>query len=169
MEVDCLGGRSSTRVTRSPISDLFLKSCSPFLSLQHSAIAFDIYTRRTFLYYEFQDGVQDREHNPVSHTGGEDLCSSWQRLLGNRSYTVKRCTSDQGISHLLTSVVLYLLFQTSDGPNGARGATFAGGTRAACFPAAVCSASTWNPSLSRRVGVALAEETQTKGARVLYA
>ncbi|KAF2242788.1 glycoside hydrolase family 3 protein [Trematosphaeria pertusa] len=57
--------------------------------------------------------------------------------------------------------------KTSDGPNGARGAVFTGGTRAACFPAAVCAASTWNPDLSRRVGNALAEETQTKGARVL--
>ncbi|KAH7132496.1 glycoside hydrolase superfamily [Dendryphion nanum] len=57
--------------------------------------------------------------------------------------------------------------KTSDGPNGARGAVFTGGTRAACFPAAVCSASTWNPSLSRRFGNALAEEALTKGARVL--
>ncbi|KAF2790709.1 glycoside hydrolase family 3 protein [Melanomma pulvis-pyrius CBS 109.77] len=57
--------------------------------------------------------------------------------------------------------------KTSDGPNGARGEVFNGGTRAACFPAAVCSASTWNPDLSRRIGNALAEETLTKGARVL--
>ncbi|CAI6341698.1 unnamed protein product [Periconia digitata] len=57
--------------------------------------------------------------------------------------------------------------KTSDGPNGARGAEFVGGTRAACFPAAVCSAATWNPHLSRRIGNALAEETQSKGARVL--
>ncbi|KAF2266387.1 glycoside hydrolase [Lojkania enalia] len=57
--------------------------------------------------------------------------------------------------------------KTSDGPNGARGAIFNGGTRAACFPAAICSAATWNPDLSRRIGNALAEETLTKGARVL--
>ncbi|PVH97777.1 glycoside hydrolase family 3 protein [Periconia macrospinosa] len=57
--------------------------------------------------------------------------------------------------------------KTSDGPNGARGAGFIGGTRAACFPAAVCSASTWNPKLSRLIGNALAEETRTKGAQVL--
>ncbi|KAF1953839.1 hypothetical protein CC80DRAFT_476672 [Byssothecium circinans] len=57
--------------------------------------------------------------------------------------------------------------KTSDGPNGVRGAVFTGGTRAACFPAAVCSAATWNPGLSRRIGNALAEETRTKGARVL--
>ncbi|KAF2441258.1 glycoside hydrolase family 3 protein [Karstenula rhodostoma CBS 690.94] len=55
----------------------------------------------------------------------------------------------------------------SDGPNGARGETFSGGTRAACFPASCCSASTWNPELIRQIGHALAEETQTKGARVL--
>ncbi|ORY09298.1 glycoside hydrolase superfamily [Clohesyomyces aquaticus] len=57
--------------------------------------------------------------------------------------------------------------KTSDGPNGARGAVFNGGTRAACFPSAVCSASTWNPALSKRIGNALGEETLTKGARVL--
>ncbi|KAF2740495.1 hypothetical protein EJ04DRAFT_600794 [Polyplosphaeria fusca] len=57
--------------------------------------------------------------------------------------------------------------KTTDGPNGARGAFFSGGTSAACFPAAVCSAATWNPALSRQVGNALAEEALTKGARVL--
>ncbi|OSS53446.1 hypothetical protein B5807_01562 [Epicoccum nigrum] len=59
--------------------------------------------------------------------------------------------------------------KTSDGPNGARGEVFAGGTRAACFPAAVCSAATWNPEFAHRIGNALAEETQTKGATVLLA
>lgn len=57
--------------------------------------------------------------------------------------------------------------QTTDGPNGARGEVFAGGTRAACFPAAVCSAATWNPEFSHQMGNALAEETKTKSARVL--
>lgn len=59
--------------------------------------------------------------------------------------------------------------KTSDGPNGARGEVFAGGTRAACFPAAVCSAATWNPEHAHKIGNALAEETKTKGARVLLA
>ncbi|KAI8935979.1 hypothetical protein NX059_007483 [Plenodomus lindquistii] len=59
--------------------------------------------------------------------------------------------------------------KTSDGPNGARGEVFTGGTRAACFPAAICSAATWNPELSKKIGHALAEETKTKGARVLLA
>lgn len=59
--------------------------------------------------------------------------------------------------------------KTSDGPNGARGEVFAGGTRAACFPAAVCSAASWNPEFAHRIGNALAEETQTKSARVLLA
>ncbi|KAF2175424.1 glycoside hydrolase family 3 protein [Zopfia rhizophila CBS 207.26] len=57
--------------------------------------------------------------------------------------------------------------KTSDGPNGARGEVFNGGTRAACFPSAVCSAATWNLDLSKQIGSALAEETLTKGARVL--
>lgn len=58
--------------------------------------------------------------------------------------------------------------KTSDGPNGARGGVFTGGTRAACFPAAVCSAATWDPANGTRIGHALAEETKTKSARVLY-
>ncbi|RYN18956.1 hypothetical protein AA0119_g8976 [Alternaria tenuissima] len=57
--------------------------------------------------------------------------------------------------------------KTSDGPNGARGEVFTGGTRAACFPAAVCSAATWDPANAKRIGHALAEETKTKSARVL--
>ncbi|KKY21301.1 putative glycoside hydrolase family 3 [Diplodia seriata] len=59
--------------------------------------------------------------------------------------------------------------KTSDGPNGARGAEFAHGTTAACFPASVCLASTFSTSLAARVGDALAEETLSKGARVLLA
>ncbi|KAF1945390.1 hypothetical protein EJ02DRAFT_500875 [Clathrospora elynae] len=59
--------------------------------------------------------------------------------------------------------------KTSDGPNGARGEVFADGKRAACFPAAVCSAATWDPVNAKRIGHALAEETKTKGARVLLA
>ncbi|KAF1845833.1 glycoside hydrolase family 3 protein [Cucurbitaria berberidis CBS 394.84] len=59
--------------------------------------------------------------------------------------------------------------KTSDGPNGARGEVFSGGTRAACFPAAVCSAATFDPEFSKRIGGALAEETKTKSARVLLA
>ncbi|CAA9962275.1 Beta-glucosidase [Pyrenophora teres f. maculata] len=59
--------------------------------------------------------------------------------------------------------------KTSDGPNGARGEVFTGGTRAACFPAAVCSAATWDPTNARQIGHALAEETKTKSARVILA
>ncbi|HEU5379549.1 MAG TPA: glycoside hydrolase family 3 C-terminal domain-containing protein [Ktedonobacteraceae bacterium] len=57
----------------------------------------------------------------------------------------------------------------TDGPNGARGGTFVNGVTAACFPAGVALASTWNLELVERVGQALAQETKTKGARVLLA
>ncbi|KAJ4252526.1 hypothetical protein NW757_005968 [Fusarium falciforme] len=57
--------------------------------------------------------------------------------------------------------------KTSDGPNGARGETFAGGTTAACFPAASSVASTFDVDLARKIGVGLGEETLTKGARCL--
>ncbi|KAF4995888.1 hypothetical protein FGRMN_4845 [Fusarium graminum] len=59
--------------------------------------------------------------------------------------------------------------KVSDGPNGARGAAFADGTSAACFPAACLMASTFDVELAQRIGAALAEETQSKGARCLLA
>src|SRR6266571_4492121 len=56
----------------------------------------------------------------------------------------------------------------SDGPNGARGAGgFTGGVKAACFPAGISLASTWNTDLLERVGQALALETKMKGSHVL--
>ncbi|KAJ4205883.1 hypothetical protein NW759_014360 [Fusarium solani] len=57
--------------------------------------------------------------------------------------------------------------KVSDGPNGARGADFLDGRTAACFPACVSLAATFNRELARQVGVALGQETQTKGAYVL--
>ncbi|TQS31910.1 hypothetical protein Golomagni_07793 [Golovinomyces magnicellulatus] len=55
----------------------------------------------------------------------------------------------------------------SDGPNGARGGEFYDGTTAACFPSCVSLAATFNRDLSRRVGIALGQEAQTKGAYAL--
>lgn len=57
--------------------------------------------------------------------------------------------------------------KTSDGPNGARGGLFKGGVSSACFPACVSLAATFDRSLARRIGKALAQETRTKGASVL--
>ncbi|KPM36493.1 Beta-glucosidase B [Neonectria ditissima] len=59
--------------------------------------------------------------------------------------------------------------KVSDGPNGARGASFAGGTTAACFPAACLMAATFDVTLAKRIGAALAEEVHSKGARCLLA
>ncbi|KAK6070728.1 thermostable beta-glucosidase B (glycosyl hydrolase family 3) [Seiridium cupressi] len=59
--------------------------------------------------------------------------------------------------------------KTSDGPNGARGADFTGGTKAACFPAASNVAATFDLDIAHRIGQALAEETHSKGARCLLA
>src|SRR6266487_1661192 len=56
----------------------------------------------------------------------------------------------------------------TDGPNGARGAGgFTAGVKAACFPAGISLASTWNSDLVARVGQALAREAKMKGAQVL--
>lgn len=60
--------------------------------------------------------------------------------------------------------------KVTDGPNGARGGGgFTDGVKAACFPAGIALASTWNPELVGRVGQALGQEARTKGARVLLA
>ncbi|HET8840843.1 MAG TPA: glycoside hydrolase family 3 N-terminal domain-containing protein, partial [Ktedonobacteraceae bacterium] len=59
--------------------------------------------------------------------------------------------------------------KVTDGPNGARGGTFSGGVKAACFPAGIALASTWHPELVGRIGQALAQEARTKGASVLLA
>jgi beta-glucosidase len=58
----------------------------------------------------------------------------------------------------------------SDGPNGARGGgSLTAGTKAACFPAGIALASSWNTELVGRVGKALGQEARTKGAHVLLA
>src|SRR6266849_5221578 len=60
--------------------------------------------------------------------------------------------------------------KTTDGPNGARGAGgFSAGVKAACFPAEISLASTWDQDLLQRVGQALAQEAKMKGAQVLLA
>ncbi|PVH84990.1 glycoside hydrolase family 3 protein [Cadophora sp. DSE1049] len=57
--------------------------------------------------------------------------------------------------------------RVTDGPNGARGSQFFDGTTAACFPACVSIAATFDRALTKRIGKALGQESQTKGAYVL--
>ncbi len=60
--------------------------------------------------------------------------------------------------------------KVTDGPNGARGGgSLVGGVRAASFPVGIALAATWNTALIEQIGQALAEEAQSKGARVLLA
>ncbi len=60
--------------------------------------------------------------------------------------------------------------KVTDGPNGARGGgALVGGVKAACFPVGIALASTWNTALVEQIGQALAQEAQSKGARVLLA
>ena len=56
--------------------------------------------------------------------------------------------------------------KVTDGPNGARGAKFSDGTKAACFPVGIALAASWNTELVERVGLALGQEVLAKGARV---
>ncbi|KAH8813203.1 glycoside hydrolase superfamily [Xylogone sp. PMI_703] len=60
-------------------------------------------------------------------------------------------------------------YKTSDGPNGARGAIFKAGTKAALFPCGVSLAATWNTSLLYQVGQHLADEVKARSAQVLLA
>ncbi|KAI0021179.1 glycoside hydrolase family 3 protein [Xylariomycetidae sp. FL0641] len=57
--------------------------------------------------------------------------------------------------------------KTSDGPNGARGGIFVGGTKAALFPCGVSLAATWNKELLYNVGQYLANEVRARSAQVL--
>ncbi|KAL8393391.1 hypothetical protein RB595_003240 [Gaeumannomyces hyphopodioides] len=59
--------------------------------------------------------------------------------------------------------------KTSDGPNGARGGIFVGGTKAALFPCGISLAATWNKSLLRDVGRHLANEAKARSANILLA
>ncbi|RYP44424.1 hypothetical protein DL768_009096 [Monosporascus sp. mg162] len=59
--------------------------------------------------------------------------------------------------------------KASDGPNGARGGIFVGGTKAALFPCGISLAATWNKSLLYEIGEHLAAEVKARAADVLLA
>jgi beta-glucosidase len=60
--------------------------------------------------------------------------------------------------------------RVTDGPNGARGGgSLIGGVKSAAFPVGIALGATWNVSLVREIGVALAEEVKSKGAHVSLA
>ncbi len=59
--------------------------------------------------------------------------------------------------------------KVTDGPIGARGADDPSAPTSACFPCGTALGATWNPELVERVGKALAEETESKGAHILLA
>ncbi|UPK99043.1 hypothetical protein LCI18_009978 [Fusarium solani-melongenae] len=59
--------------------------------------------------------------------------------------------------------------KTTDGPNGARGGIFVGGTKAALFPCGISLAATWNKDLLYQVGQHLALEAKARSAEMLLA
>ncbi|KAK1961826.1 glycoside hydrolase [Colletotrichum sublineola] len=79
------------------------------------------------------------------------------RLLAGRSFVEAGHVSEKGVPAI----------KTTDGPNGTRGAAIDGSTKAACFPAACSIAATFDRTIARRVGHALAQESKAKGARAL--
>src|SRR6218665_580113 len=57
--------------------------------------------------------------------------------------------------------------RVTDGPNGARGGGgLVGGVKSAAFPVGIALGATWNPTLVREIGAALADEVKSKGAHV---
>ncbi|KEY74026.1 hypothetical protein S7711_02617 [Stachybotrys chartarum IBT 7711] len=59
--------------------------------------------------------------------------------------------------------------KTTDGPNGARGGIFVGGTKAALFPCGISLAATWNKELLYEIGQHLADEVKARSANMLLA
>jgi len=57
----------------------------------------------------------------------------------------------------------------TDGPNGARGAWGNMGPSSALFPVGMALGATWNRDLVEKIGAALAQEIQAKGAHILLA
>ena len=60
---------------------------------------------------------------------------------------------------------------TTDGPNGARGASLLGSgeSKATCVPCGTALGASWDPALVEELGVLLGDETRTKASRVLLA
>lgn len=59
-------------------------------------------------------------------------------------------------------------FAMFDGPHGVR-PDYQGERPCTYFPSAICRAATWNPSLSKKFGVAIAEEVRELGAHMILA
>jgi beta-glucosidase-like glycosyl hydrolase len=57
----------------------------------------------------------------------------------------------------------------TDGPAGARGTKWTDGSLTTLVPCAISLAATWDPSMVKRVGTVLGEETRRKGCHVLLA
>ncbi|MFX1375929.1 MAG: glycoside hydrolase family 3 C-terminal domain-containing protein [Promethearchaeota archaeon] len=59
-------------------------------------------------------------------------------------------------------------FTMHDGPHGVR-VDYQGKIQCTYFPSAVCRAATWNPELSKKFGIAIAQEIRDVGAHMLLA
>jgi beta-glucosidase len=60
-------------------------------------------------------------------------------------------------------------WRLSDGPSGARGTEFEGGTGSTVIPCGSALGSTWNPALVEELGAVVGLQARSKGARVLLA
>ena len=82
-----------------------------------------------------------------------------QMTLGDKISMVSG--EDPWMTHPIPSLGISSI-KVADGPHGVRN-----GGKGSCFPTGIGMASTWNPELVRRIGVALAEETRGKGFDIL--
>ncbi|KAL2847400.1 glycoside hydrolase superfamily [Aspergillus pseudodeflectus] len=95
--------------------------------------------------------------------------TGWKSLIPQLTLEEK-CSLLAGADFWQTTAIERLgipSLKMSDGPNGARGEGFYGSKTSACFPASVSLAATWDAGLVHAVGHALAEDTKSKGARLL--
>ncbi|KAL2786947.1 glycoside hydrolase superfamily [Aspergillus keveii] len=95
--------------------------------------------------------------------------NDWKSLIPELTLEEK-CSLLAGADFWRTAAIERLgipSLKMSDGPNGARGENFFGGKTSACFPASVSLAATWDAELVHAVGHALAEDTKSKGAKLL--
>ncbi|KAG9254820.1 glycoside hydrolase superfamily [Emericellopsis atlantica] len=127
----------------------------------------------------------ETEPTSANTTPKTDCTPPWSPQQGKPSLQHARIKAKEKLEHLSLEEKVSLLtaadfwrttaipekgipaIKTSDGPNGARGGIFVGGTKAALFPCGISLAATWNKDLLYKVGQHLAHETRARSADML--
>ncbi|KAI6784637.1 Beta-glucosidase B-like protein [Emericellopsis cladophorae] len=127
----------------------------------------------------------DTEPTSANTTPKTSCSPPWSPQQGNPRLQHARVKAKEKLEHLTLEEKVSLLtaadfwrttaipergipaIKTSDGPNGARGGIFVGGTKAALFPCGISLAATWNKDLLYKIGQHLAHETRARSADML--